>query len=176
MVSPDLTRVIRGFLAVAGWLASVAMATPVTFVLTSDLHYGLSRSYFRGTANVSAAEVNSALADAINALPQATLPADGGVGAGTAIGAVAVAKSPADGHSLLLATSTTLCVNPVLRANLPYQVEDFAPVAAMQLLPFMVLTPKELPVTVQLRNAHGVAEWKLFLAGGHDHSATAGID
>lgn len=67
-------------------------------------------------------------------------------GAGTAIGAVAVAKSPADGHSLLLATSTTLCVNPILRANLPYQVEDFAPVAAMQLLPFMVLTPKELPV------------------------------
>ena len=25
-------------------------------------------------------------------------------------------------------------------------------------------TPKEMPVTAQLRNAHGVAEWKLFLA------------
>lgn len=67
-------------------------------------------------------------------------------GAGTAIGAVAVAKAPADGYTLLLATSTTLCVNPILRTNLPYQVEDFAPVAVLQLLPFMVLVPKELPV------------------------------
>ena len=40
-------------------------------------------------------------------------------GAGTAIGALAVAKLPSDGYSLLLATSTTLCVNPILRTNLP---------------------------------------------------------
>ncbi len=68
-------------------------------------------------------------------------------GAGTAIGAVAVAKAPADGYTLLLATTTTLCVNPILRANLPYQVEDFAPVAVLQVLPFMVLAPKDLPVS-----------------------------
>jgi tripartite-type tricarboxylate transporter receptor subunit TctC len=67
-------------------------------------------------------------------------------GAGTAIGASAVARSPADGYTLLLATTTTLCVNPILRQNLPYSVEDFAPVAVLQLLPFGVLAPKELPV------------------------------
>jgi tripartite-type tricarboxylate transporter receptor subunit TctC len=67
-------------------------------------------------------------------------------GAGTAIGASAVARSPADGYTLLLATTTTLCVNPILRPNLPYSVEDFAPVSVLQLLPFGVLAPKELPV------------------------------
>jgi tripartite-type tricarboxylate transporter receptor subunit TctC len=67
-------------------------------------------------------------------------------GAGTAIGASAVAKAPADGYTLLLATTTTLCVNPILRSNLPYSVEDFAPVSVLQLLPFGVLAPKELPI------------------------------
>ena len=67
-------------------------------------------------------------------------------GAGTAIGAVAVARAPADGHTLLLATSTTLCVNPVIRKELPYKTEDFAPVASLQALPFMLSSSKHLPV------------------------------
>lgn len=67
---------------------AVACAAPVSFVLTSDLHYGLNRSYFRGGVNVSATEVNAALADAINTLPAEKLPDDGGVGAGELIGAV----------------------------------------------------------------------------------------
>jgi tripartite-type tricarboxylate transporter receptor subunit TctC len=67
-------------------------------------------------------------------------------GAGTAIGAAAVAKSAADGYTLLLATSTTLCVNPILRTDLTYSVDDFAPVSILQVLPFGVLAPKDLPV------------------------------
>ncbi len=63
-------------------------AAPVSFVLTSDLHFGLNRSHFRGAANVAAVEVNGALADAINALPRAMLPADGGVAAGKPVGAL----------------------------------------------------------------------------------------
>ena len=67
-------------------------------------------------------------------------------GAGTAIGAVLVAKSPADGYTLLLATSTTLCVNPVLLKQLPYSPRDFDPVASLQALPFMLNVAKDVPV------------------------------
>jgi tripartite-type tricarboxylate transporter receptor subunit TctC len=41
-------------------------------------------------------------------------------GAATLIGAENVAKSPADGYSMLLATSTTLAINPHLYKTLPY--------------------------------------------------------
>lgn len=80
----------RGVSAAAlyAWLLAWAGAAPVTFVLTSDLHYGLNRSQFRGAVNVPASEVNAALADAINELPREKFPADGGVGAGTAVGGI----------------------------------------------------------------------------------------
>ena len=67
---------------------SVSEARTVTFVFTSDLHYGLNRFYFRGGANVPAPIVNAALARKINTLPSVSLPADGGLRAGQLIGPV----------------------------------------------------------------------------------------
>lgn len=67
-------------------------------------------------------------------------------GAGTAIAAAAVARAPADGHTILLATSTTLCVNPILMKGIQYKQEDFAPISVLQSLPFMVVTRPELQV------------------------------
>ena len=67
-------------------------------------------------------------------------------GAGTALAAAQIARAPADGHTILLATSTTLCVNPVLMKDIQYKQEDFAPISVLQSLPFMVVTPPELQV------------------------------
>jgi tripartite-type tricarboxylate transporter receptor subunit TctC len=51
-------------------------------------------------------------------------------GAATIIGAEAVARSPADGYTVLLADSTTLAVNPSLYKKLPYDPQkDFAPIS-----------------------------------------------
>jgi tripartite-type tricarboxylate transporter receptor subunit TctC len=51
-------------------------------------------------------------------------------GAATIIGAETVAKSPADGYTVLLADSTTLAVNPSLYKKLQYDpVKDFANVS-----------------------------------------------
>ena len=61
-------------------------STAVTFVFTSDLHYGLHRSYFRGAANVETRIVNAALVEKINRLPAAVRPTDGGLGAGQPVG------------------------------------------------------------------------------------------
>ena len=45
---------------------SSAQAPPIRFAFTSDAHYGLTRSTFRGHTDVDAHVVNAALVDAIN--------------------------------------------------------------------------------------------------------------
>src|SRR5262249_5176586 len=51
------------------------------------------------------------------------------VGAGGNIGADLVAKSPADGYTLLMATVSTHAINPGLYKKMPYDaVRDFAPI------------------------------------------------
>ena len=59
----------------------------VQFVYTSDLHYGISRS-FRGTEKVSANVVNKTMIGQMNALPTVTFPNDGGVNAGKKVGSI----------------------------------------------------------------------------------------
>lgn len=57
---------------------------------------------------------------------------DNRTGANTAIGADAVAKSAADGHTLLFTNDATFVLNPVLFPALSYNVQrDFTPVAAV---------------------------------------------
>jgi tripartite-type tricarboxylate transporter receptor subunit TctC len=72
-------------------------------------------------------------------------------GAATLIGAENVAKSPPDGYALLLATSTTLAINPHLYKSLPYDpLKDFAPVIQVARIPMVLLVPANSPVrTVQ---------------------------
>ena len=61
-------------------------------------------------------------------------------GAGTGIAAAFVARSPADGKTLLMATSTTLAVNPWLYKKLNYNpVTDFAPIAQVASVPLAVV-------------------------------------
>src|SRR5262245_32896337 len=52
-------------------------------------------------------------------------------GANTALGAQLVARAPPDGHTLLAGMDTTMVMNPLLAANLPYDVKDFAPVTLL---------------------------------------------
>jgi hypothetical protein len=70
--------------------------TRVQFVFTSDAHYGLTRPSFRGQSNVSAHVVNAALVAAINTLPAARFPDDGGLGSGAAVGAIDFVASGGD--------------------------------------------------------------------------------
>ncbi|MET4577495.1 Bug family tripartite tricarboxylate transporter substrate binding protein [Ottowia thiooxydans] len=67
-------------------------------------------------------------------------------GAGTVIGATAVAKAPADGYNLLFATSTTLSIVPLVQKQIPYSPSQFMPVAGIMLMPFMLDINKDLPV------------------------------
>ena len=73
------------------WALAVGMlaGAPVTFVFTSDVHYGINRGNFRGAANVESRIVNAAMVAQINALPGARLPADSGLRSGEVVGPIA---------------------------------------------------------------------------------------
>ena len=67
-------------------------------------------------------------------------------GAGSTIGADSVAKSPPDGHTLLL-TGTPHVISPWLYRNLPYDaLKDFAPVAMVATGPYALVVNAQLPV------------------------------
>jgi tripartite-type tricarboxylate transporter receptor subunit TctC len=67
-------------------------------------------------------------------------------GAGTLVGAEAVAKSPADGYTLLMATSTTLGISPALYRKSPIDpVKDFAPVAQVGSVTFFLIASPSFP-------------------------------
>lgn len=76
-----------------------------------------------------------------------TMVVDNKPGAGSGIGAGFVAHAPADGSTLLVATSTTLAINPWLYKKLAYDpAKDFAPVGMIGAVPLVVAVHPSLPV------------------------------
>ena len=74
-------------------------------------------------------------------------------GAGGTIGSDLVAKSVADGYTLLLATSSTHSIGPALNPKMPYDAQaDFTPVSHVGNAPSIMLVPNSAP-------ANSVKEW-----------------
>lgn len=68
-------------------------------------------------------------------------------GAGGVIGSAVVAKSPADGYTLLLGTIATHGILPVLQKPAPYDaVKDFAPVTLVASTPNVLIANPSAPV------------------------------
>jgi tripartite-type tricarboxylate transporter receptor subunit TctC len=72
-------------------------------------------------------------------------------GAGGTLGSDLVAKSPADGYTLLLATSSTHSIGPNLNPKMPYDaVRDFTTIAQVGNAPSIMLVPNSSPAkTIQ---------------------------
>ena len=67
-------------------------------------------------------------------------------GAGGTIATAAAAKSPADGYTLLLASTSNLSISPSLYANPGYDpVTSFAPISLLATAPFLVMVHPSLP-------------------------------
>lgn len=67
-------------------------------------------------------------------------------GGNTNIGAETVARSPADGYTLLFTNDTTFVANPVLFKQLPYNVQrDFAAVATVTYVPLVLAVSTSTP-------------------------------
>ena len=69
-------------------------------------------------------------------------------GAGRNIGADAVAKSPADGYTVVMGALSTHAVNPSLYAKMPYDAaKDFAPISLVAITPNVLIVNAAMPVT-----------------------------
>jgi tripartite-type tricarboxylate transporter receptor subunit TctC len=68
-------------------------------------------------------------------------------GAGGTVGADFVAKSDADGYTLLLANTGTMVINPAIYPKNPYQtLRDFAPIARTAMQPLAFVVNPQVPV------------------------------
>jgi tripartite-type tricarboxylate transporter receptor subunit TctC len=110
-------------------------------------------------------------------------------GANTIVATDAVAKSAADGHTILLTTDATFSINPHLYAKLPYDAQrDFAPVTMLVLLQQLLVAHPSLPANtleelIKLARAKpGSINYASYGSGSQPHLAgemlknKAGID
>ncbi|WP_157271580.1 Bug family tripartite tricarboxylate transporter substrate binding protein [Azohydromonas aeria] len=133
-------------LALAGPAAAQARKypeRPVTFVVP----------FPAGSATDQVARV---LAEHIGRAAGQSVIVDNKPGANGTIGTAAAAKLSADGHGFLIATSTTHAANASLYRRLPYDpIKDFAPVARLAEIPFVMLVNPGVPAeTAQQFVAH----------------------
>jgi tripartite-type tricarboxylate transporter receptor subunit TctC len=98
---------------------------------------------------------------------------DNKAGAGGALGSDFVAKSPADGYTLLVGTSSTMAIAPWVYTKLPYNpTRDFAPVTLLGIADIIVVVNSELPIrnTQQLLDYARANPGKLTFASGGNGS------
>jgi tripartite-type tricarboxylate transporter receptor subunit TctC len=102
--------------------------------------------------------VSRLMAERMTTVLGQTVQVENRPGANTVIGAEYVARSRPDGLTLLMAAGTTLTINPVIVPNLPYKVDDFAPVMLATTFPFGIITrleggPVDVPAWVAAAKA-----------------------
>ena len=86
------------------------------------------------------------LAEKLGAEFKQTFVVDNRAGAGGNIGADAVAKAPADGYTLLMATTGVLAINHHLYKTMSYEAaRDFTPVSYTSLITNILVVPQTVP-------------------------------
>jgi tripartite-type tricarboxylate transporter receptor subunit TctC len=96
-----------------------------------------------GNVDITARTIASALSDALGQ----QVIVDNRAGAGGRIGTTAVAKSPADGYSLLLGSSGTITTGPAVFKNLSYDpIADFTPIGPIQSVAIVLTAAPKTPV------------------------------
>jgi tripartite-type tricarboxylate transporter receptor subunit TctC len=124
--------------------ASAALAAPAAVLAQSDKTITLVVPYAPGgTTDL----LGRLLAQNMGPLLGRTIIVDNKPGAGSGIGASYVAHAAPDGATLLVATSTTLAINPWLYKKLAYEPQkDFAPIGIIGAVPLVVVVNASLPV------------------------------
>ena len=88
------------------------------------------------------------LADKLGPALGATIVVDAVPGAGGNLGSGQVAHAPADGYTLLMATTGTHTINPGLYKDMPFDaVKDFAPITVIASVPNLLVVNPQVPVT-----------------------------
>ena len=67
-------------------------------------------------------------------------------GSGTTLGAGFVARAAPDGYTIMLGTSSTYAIAPNVYKKVPFDLKDFAPIALVAEVPFVLVVNPSLPV------------------------------
>jgi tripartite-type tricarboxylate transporter receptor subunit TctC len=87
------------------------------------------------------------LADRLQTVLGQTVLIDYKAGAGGTVGAQDVMKAAPDGHTLMLANTGVMVINPALYSKLPYgTLKDFVPIARTAMQPLALLVNPKVPV------------------------------
>ncbi len=87
------------------------------------------------------------LADKLQGVLGQPVVVDYKAGAGGTVGAQEVMKALPDGHTLMLANTGVMVINPALYSRLPYAtLKDFTPIARTAMQPLALLVNPKLPV------------------------------
>ncbi|MEO6744058.1 MAG: tripartite tricarboxylate transporter substrate binding protein [Caldimonas sp.] len=78
------------------------------------------------------------IADPLGRLLGQSVVVENRAGAGSSLAADFVAKAPADGYTLLIASPSSISVNPALNAKLTYSAKDLVPVTRITSSPLVV--------------------------------------
>jgi len=120
-------------LTITGAFAQAFPVRPVRLVVTYTAG---------GPADIAA----RALAQKLAGMWGQQVVVDNRAGAGGIIGTELVAKSPADGYTLLHGTAAGLIINPLLVKKLPYDTfRDFTPVSMVVIVPQLLVTNPAVP-------------------------------
>jgi tripartite-type tricarboxylate transporter receptor subunit TctC len=134
-----LTRILLSLLAFAGLglhvsaaLAQGAASRPITLVVPYPPG---------GSADILARAIGQKLGERL----KQTVIVDNKPGAGTAIGSRFVAEAAPDGHTLLLGTVSSHAINPAMTKVGYDPIRDFAVVAPLVSIPFVLVTRADSP-------------------------------
>lgn len=134
----------------AAILAAVLLTAPHSQAQTGAQHYPQRPVTLvvpftpGGTTDILAREIGTRLSIALGQ----SIIIDNRAGAGGSLGAEAVARAPADGHTLLMGHIGTLAINPSLYPKLQYDpLKSFAPVAFVARVPNILVVNAKSPVT-----------------------------
>jgi tripartite-type tricarboxylate transporter receptor subunit TctC len=140
-----LNKLVAALLAVSGLAGALAAENPAEFpskAIRIVVPFG---------AGGAGDQLARAMAISITEQTGKPVVVENKVGANGAIGTVAVAQAPADGYTVLLATTSTHAGNAYLMRQLPYDpVKDFTPVTGVSRGDLVLLVNPSLPAKTVL--------------------------
>ena len=128
--------------------ARILAASAAASVFPSHAQRGTVRLFVGFPPGGLPDQVARAVAEQMRRVMDAPVVVENRPGANTIIAAELAAKSPADGYTLLVATDSTMSINPHLYAKLPYDPErDFAPISQIAQLVEVMFVSAETPAS-----------------------------
>ena len=102
--------------------------------------------------------VSRLMAERMTAILGSPVQVENRPGGNTIVGAEYVSRAQPDGHTVLMSSGTTLSINPLVQPNLPYKVEDFAPITLVTTYPFAIIAqnnggPADVPAWIAAAKA-----------------------